>query len=517
MRRLAGLLLLLAGCKVDLANGVLLCALQGKACPDDYHCAADGYCYRDGQNPDLAVQNNNSDLLSAPDLTGVKHQSDPCTPGVDVCDTGHCVDGYCCDSECTDACAACDVSDKLGQCSAVTGPSHGSRSCMGSGMCGGTCNGVATACTYPATSVICGPACNGHCDGTGGCTAMGTGSCPNGFACGANACKTSCATTADCAPDFMCQAPNCVRMPESDCLDGVDNNGDGLIDCDDPTCTTVTCVPAPGGGNELGFFGASSCPSSGFVSETLNQNLSQPTCTGCTCASTVHCLLKVNFYYGFDDTSCSDSMHVESVDVPSDDTCVQTTARGYHSYQVQSNSNAGTCTPSGSAVLPASTFATSRKFCGVSGFSANNCNHDGSKICVSKPPPSTPLCARVPGAGGCPLGYTGGTSATYYTGITPGSCGACGGCNPPSFSCQIDSLSLYTNTNCTNPRFGQTSAGSTSCSSTIMDSLGNPIPLSYGNMASLDSPHPNTASCAPPTVTTTFATPAGASVVCCPP
>ena len=52
-------------------------------------------------------------------------------------------------------------------------------------------------------------------------------------------------------------APNCVRIPESDCLDGKDNNGDGLADCADPTCAAVVaCVPDAPAGDELGLLQA---------------------------------------------------------------------------------------------------------------------------------------------------------------------------------------------------------------------------------------------------------------------
>ena len=34
--------------------------------------------------------------------------------------------------------------------------------------------------------------------------------------------------------------------PEASCTDGLDDNGDGLLDCDDPTCSTE---PAYGGSN----------------------------------------------------------------------------------------------------------------------------------------------------------------------------------------------------------------------------------------------------------------------------
>lgn len=190
-----------------------------------------------------------------PAATANKHQGDACGPS-DVCDTGNCVDGFCCDSPCAAQCQACDVAGAIGTCFMISdGTPHGNRpACNGAGTCAGTCTGASPMCSYPATTVICGAACDGHCDAMGGCTSVAGGSCPNGFACGASGCKTSCGSDGDCQQFFHCAAPNCVRIPESDCLDGKDNNGDGLADCQDPTCANrVACVPAVPTGDELGL------------------------------------------------------------------------------------------------------------------------------------------------------------------------------------------------------------------------------------------------------------------------
>jgi hypothetical protein len=184
------------------------------------------------------------------------------------------VDGYCCNSDCAMSCQACDVSDHLGTCTNVTGAPHGSRTCNGSGTCGGSCSGSSQSCTYPSSQVICGAACDGTCNGNGGCSSVGSGSCPNGFACGTNMCKTSCSVDQDCqAPNFKCtSSPNCVRIPESDCLDGVDNNGDGLIDCADPTCINSRVVCTPSSLGPLGVVSGSDC-STGFTPTQINQVL----------------------------------------------------------------------------------------------------------------------------------------------------------------------------------------------------------------------------------------------------
>ncbi len=80
MRRAWLLALALAACdSPDYVSGHLHCAHEGKACPDDFYCAADDRCWRNGESPssDLGV----GDLSSVPsDLAG----ADLASPEVDL-------------------------------------------------------------------------------------------------------------------------------------------------------------------------------------------------------------------------------------------------------------------------------------------------------------------------------------------------------------------------------------------------------------------------------------------------
>src|SRR2546423_14842823 len=92
-----------AGCfSPKYGSGHLKC--EGQACPADYHCAADGTCWKNGSDPVLDLSATPSDA-GPPDLSSsdgpivrpdgfIPHKGDPCQPG-DPCDTGHCVDGVC--------------------------------------------------------------------------------------------------------------------------------------------------------------------------------------------------------------------------------------------------------------------------------------------------------------------------------------------------------------------------------------------------------------------------------------
>jgi hypothetical protein len=137
------------------------------------------------------------------------------------CTAGTCADGVCCDRACDGTCEAC-VASKTGAadgtCAAVTVATDPDHECQdaGSVACGanGTgCNGDATApaCNrYPA-GASCGVAsCDasgastGECDASGACVPQ-TMSC-NYFGCAANACATTCATSADCTAAGFCNA-----------------------------------------------------------------------------------------------------------------------------------------------------------------------------------------------------------------------------------------------------------------------------------------------------------------------
>jgi outer membrane protein OmpA-like peptidoglycan-associated protein len=169
-------------------------------CTGDGDCAGDHYC-------------------AAGVCTLRKGAGEPCgTPG--QCQSGSCVDGVCCDSACTGQCEACDVAGSLGTCSAVTGAPHGARTaCTSDGSaCAGACDGASRdACAYPGGTTTCrAPSCAdgvavvaAACGGTGACPALLEESCAP-YACGADACLTSCGGDADCAGGFTCSAGQCV-------------------------------------------------------------------------------------------------------------------------------------------------------------------------------------------------------------------------------------------------------------------------------------------------------------------
>jgi hypothetical protein len=156
-----------------------------------------------------------------------------CT-GAFECASGFCVDGVCCDGACDGQCEACSVPGSLGICTTVTSgpPLSGRPACAGTGACQGSCTGAsATTCGYPDATTTCGAgSCSSGtavsastCDGNGAC-APGEPTACGSYACGAGACKTSCASDADCAAGYVCGMSGACESAPADA--GVDATAD---------------------------------------------------------------------------------------------------------------------------------------------------------------------------------------------------------------------------------------------------------------------------------------------------
>jgi hypothetical protein len=78
---------------------------------------------------------------------------------------------------------------------------------------------------------------------------------------------------------------------ETSCLDGLDNDCNGLIDCADPACTAgYSCVPSPSGAfGGFGLYGdgrSSPCPTGYRQADTFEAPVFLPaTCAPCTCTA----------------------------------------------------------------------------------------------------------------------------------------------------------------------------------------------------------------------------------------
>lgn len=368
-----------------------------------------------------------------------KPLGDVCTSAGE-CESGFCADGVCCNTACGGQCEACAGATK-GTCTPVTGnPIAPRMPCTGAGTsCGGTCNGTSTSCTYVPAATICGASCGGTCDGSGTCSESAAGACAGGFACeAAGKCFTVCTAKAHCQPNFDCNLTNntCVRVPESDCFDGVDNNGDGLADCQDPTCTTTDiakCVDAVGTGAAIGTVVDSlPCPVGfGGGNQTLNQGLQPGSCSGCSCKTQCNGSASV-----YNTTNCSGgSVAGVNFTGTQGDTqaCQDKTNVNGQSIQISFLSKQG-CVGTGTNTWTAAAqpWTTTKVFC-TQNKSSLTCG--ANKVCVPKI--ASGIAAKVALGGACPTGYAGG-EATYYPTFSNGVCQVCSVCTAgANFNCGL--------------------------------------------------------------------------------
>ena len=229
--------------------------------------------------------------------------------GNSECYNNQCVDGYCCSSACNmNQCQACNVPMKEGTCSDVTGPPVGGRTaCLGSGTCGGTCDGNHPTCQYPDATTTCGT--QSCAPGAGGAVVTPVGACDHMGACkqtplapctytqcSGNACASSCTNDNGCINTDYCStmsggtcqsrhgngttcAPDDCEMSGCGyCRAATPCRGSGqccAAACAGPTCTDVSMAAST--------FVVSSCNASGTCTPT---NLG---CSGFVCASASAC------------------------------------------------------------------------------------------------------------------------------------------------------------------------------------------------------------------------------------
>ena len=139
------------------------------------------------------------------------------------CNSGFCAQGVCCNTACTALCNSCSVAGHVGTCVDVTaGVADPTARCTngGAATCGnnGFCDGNGACQKYASGTQCIAQTCAtstlqpaSTCNGTGTCVTPATNSCTP-FICGTNACKTTCATSADCiSAAYMCSGGSCIQ------------------------------------------------------------------------------------------------------------------------------------------------------------------------------------------------------------------------------------------------------------------------------------------------------------------
>lgn len=214
-----------------------------------------------------------------------------------------------------------------------------------------------------------------------------------------------------------------------DCLDGADNDDDGLVDCADPSCAALTCLDAaPGGwsGPVALSVGAAppACPAAWPSSADFGTGavLAGPAqCGACACApGNVTCSLASTNVYPV--TSCQGAVDV--VLSPSQPgVCSAFASTDADTFEGLASNASGSCAASGGGVVskPSPTWSSAARVCSGATF-GGGC---AAGVCVQAPPGSS-LCITAPGDQPCPAGsYS--SKTTIYGGFADGrDCTACG-------------------------------------------------------------------------------------------
>jgi len=254
---------------------------------------------------------------------------------------------------------------------------------------------------------------------------------------------------------------------EVDCLDGIDNDGDGMTDCGDPDCQAlVRCVPAafPAGFTSYGTYAdarATACPAGYGTTADTFENPTSPSasCTACSCDTPALACSTV-LTVSCDNSNACDGGTARSASVTANGSCVSS---GLPSGLDVDNTwtcklttptptGTGSCTPSGGQ--PNGAAAQFNKQSRTCGLTSSGLGCPGGNICVPRVPGGFKgLCVRRAIGSGpaavCPAGFThqhltAPTATSFLDGRT---CSACT-CDPPQgVSCSASTI-LYGSNDC---------------------------------------------------------------------
>jgi hypothetical protein len=105
-----------------------------------------------------------------------------------------------------------------------------------------------------------------------------------------------------CAAAEICQQGSCAKPTETNCADGIDNDGNGLTDCADPSCAGLSCGTgcgcAAGRKTELACHDGLDNDGDGLV------DCADPDCTGKSCGPGCACAADA----GFTETICNNAI-----------------------------------------------------------------------------------------------------------------------------------------------------------------------------------------------------------------
>jgi hypothetical protein len=259
--------------------------------------------------------------------------------------------------------------------------------------------------------------------------------------------------------------PGVCFNAQENCQNGIDDNGDGLTDCDDPQCQQAgfTCVePPPTGWTDVGWlddddpYTLLTCPSILASKDLyLTSALSAPS-LGCTCecgTASAACALTLSCWSNDPTVQCANTATFT----------VNEYAGGCHSVALTAGNWGckagephilGACPATTKTNRPAVTWNPSARAC-LAG-SAGVCPADGTACVPPQPAGTIGPCIVHAGDVQCPTTGSYTERHPYYTGqpVDGRSCSTCASCTPTG-ACTCDSsggacgVQLHTDNACT--------------------------------------------------------------------
>jgi hypothetical protein len=185
-------------------------------------------------------------------------------------------------------------------------------------------------------------------------------------------------------------------LPTEACEDGIDNDGDGLVDCADPSCQPDhECIPEPPGGFTLEYVGSNpTCPDGAAPRVVLTQDTPACDLSSCGCGSpNGACGINATFF----STACMGG--TGSNVTMSGNTCYNSFGTALGGTFIASAA-AVSCTATGTATTTAPPPPRALNLCTVS--ASGGCT--AGQRCVRRTGDS-PACAVAQGAMACPSEY----------------------------------------------------------------------------------------------------------------
>lgn len=293
-------------------------------------------------------------------------------------------------------------------------------------------------------------------------------------------------------------ATSCVSRGAENCFNGVDDDCNGDVDCEDSACNgPAECQSRPSGA-ELGYFlGPGQTCLSGYTRVDLYQDLTVPMqCKGCSCITPTN-LLCDSGVYGHGTYACpSYQFSGQLWDVFNDRCSSLPGDPNVHYYSIRGTSE---CTPSGTPTLDPTTWGASAVFC-LADRTGGGCG--AGKVCV---PAEVPTWCTL-GDGGCGADYTN-DRGTWYEGVDDQrECSACQ-CGLGTADCSASYIGVYSDGGC----------GTTPLQLPSVQDQGDACGLAFAPKSAriIGNPVPGSGSCEPNNFMSGYATPTNGHKACC--